>query len=457
MDELDEVRRVHPRFARYLGPPCVVRNGLIAPRCTEGSHFCGVPVWRDFPAPCGVSDGIRNPTNPHPILQSSIRPAHVPPHHHFRHRLHRPARVRHHHPADAVLRDPFRRVGVRGGDARDVVLLMQFLFAPLWGRWSDVMGRRPVILIGLLGSAVSYLTFGLAESLSLLFVSRCLAGVAGANISTAQAFIADSTTPENRAKGMGMVGAAFGLGFIFGPALGGFLSQWGYQTPALFAAGCRSSTSLRRWCSCPSPCRRNGGRRPAGVRRRGVRACPGTPALADRARRLLSDRVSVCQLRVDVRALQPGALRLHLGDDWLSVRGRRRRSGNRSGPPGRSGGQATGRAPAGAGCDRAADRRPGSGVRCQSMPALAMGCGIIAVGMGFQSPSMLSVISQLSDPEDQGSMLGVSQSLGSLARIVGPLWGGFVFDRFGHAAPFISAAVVMSIACALSLVAFQRL
>ena len=90
-----------------------------------------------------------------------------------------------------------------------------------------------------------------------------------------------------------------------------------------------------------------------------------------------------------------------------------------------------------------------------SIPALAAACGIVAIGMGFQSPSMLSVISQLSDPADQGSALGVSQSLGSLARIVGPLWGGFVFDRFGHAAPFISAAVLMSIACVLSLVAFS--
>ena len=89
------------------------------------------------------------------------------------------------------------------------------------------------------------------------------------------------------------------------------------------------------------------------------------------------------------------------------------------------------------------------------LPALAFGSAVIAVGMGFQSPSMLSVISQLSDPADQGSMLGVSQSLGSLARIVGPLWGGFVFDRFGHAAPFASAAVVMSIACVLSLAAFR--
>jgi DHA1 family tetracycline resistance protein-like MFS transporter len=114
--------------------------------------------------------------------------------------------------------------------------LMQFLFAPIWGRLSDRIGRRPIILLGLFGSFLSYLIFGLAQSLSVLFIARISAGIAGANIPTAQAFIADTTTPENRAKGMGLVGAAFGLGFIFGPAVGGFLSQWGYAAPAFFAS-----------------------------------------------------------------------------------------------------------------------------------------------------------------------------------------------------------------------------
>ena len=89
---------------------------------------------------------------------------------------------------------------------------------------------------GLLGSSISYLTFALAQSLPILFLSRILAGIAGANISTAQAYIADSTQRENRAKGMGLIGAAYGLGFTVGPAIGGILSQYGYAVPAFFAS-----------------------------------------------------------------------------------------------------------------------------------------------------------------------------------------------------------------------------
>ena len=109
--------------------------------------------------------------------------------------------------------------------------LMQFLFSPIWGRWSDRIGRKPIILVGLMGSCVSYLALALARSLPMVFLARIIGGIAGANIPTAQAYIADVTTPENRAKGMGMVGAAFGLGFIFGPAIGGVLSRYGASTP----------------------------------------------------------------------------------------------------------------------------------------------------------------------------------------------------------------------------------
>ncbi len=100
----------------------------------------------------------------------------------------------------------------------------QFVFAPILGRLSDERGRRPILLLSLLGSVVAWTLFGLASALWTLFLARLLAGAMGGNIATAQAYIADVTTPENRAKGLGLVGAAFGLGFVFGPALGGVFS-----------------------------------------------------------------------------------------------------------------------------------------------------------------------------------------------------------------------------------------
>jgi multidrug resistance protein len=117
-----------------------------------------------------------------------------------------------------------------------VFSLMQFLVAPLCGRWSDRIGRRPIILGGLLASAVAYVALALADSLALIFAARIIGGIAGGNIPTAQAYIADITTHENRAKGMGLVGAAFGLGFIIGPAMGGVLTRFGPATPMWCAA-----------------------------------------------------------------------------------------------------------------------------------------------------------------------------------------------------------------------------
>lgn len=114
--------------------------------------------------------------------------------------------------------------------------VMQFLFAPILGRLSDRHGRRPVLLLSLIGTGLGFLIMGSATTLWMLFVGRILDGITGANISVAQAYIADVTTPETRARGMGMIGAAFGLGFIIGPAIGGLLSGWGISVPFLFAA-----------------------------------------------------------------------------------------------------------------------------------------------------------------------------------------------------------------------------
>src|SRR5262245_46297099 len=102
---------------------------------------------------------------------------------------------------------------------------MQFVFAPLWGRLSDRIGRRPVLIGGLMGPLAACLVFALSNSMAMLFASRMLAGFFGANISTAQAYIADTTSEKDRTKGMGLVGAAFGLGFTIGPLFGGELTR----------------------------------------------------------------------------------------------------------------------------------------------------------------------------------------------------------------------------------------
>jgi DHA1 family tetracycline resistance protein-like MFS transporter len=128
---------------------------------------------------------------------------------------------------------------------------MQFLFGPIWGRLSDRIGRRPILLLGLLGSAASYLIFAFATDLWWLFASRMMAGIAGANIPVAQAYIADSTDVENRTRGMGLVGAAFGLGFIAGPAIGGTLVKFGYAMPGFFAAALSFANAVAAYFYLP--------------------------------------------------------------------------------------------------------------------------------------------------------------------------------------------------------------
>jgi MFS transporter, DHA1 family, tetracycline resistance protein len=119
----------------------------------------------------------------------------------------------------------------------------QLLGAPLLGRWSDRIGRRPVLLISIFGTFVGFLLLGFAGALWMLFVSRVIDGLTGGNLTVAQAYITDVTDQKNRTKALGMIGAAFGLGFIIGPAVGGALSTFGYAIPA-FAAAALSSMNL---------------------------------------------------------------------------------------------------------------------------------------------------------------------------------------------------------------------
>lgn len=123
-----------------------------------------------------------------------------------------------------------------GGWLTFAYAITQFVFAPLIGNLSDQYGRRPIILISLFGFSLDYLLLSFAPTITWLFVGRILAGITGASITTASAYIADVSTPENRAKNFGMIGAAFGLGFIIGPVIGGLLGQYGARVP-FYAAG----------------------------------------------------------------------------------------------------------------------------------------------------------------------------------------------------------------------------
>ncbi|HVF54652.1 MAG TPA: MFS transporter [Pyrinomonadaceae bacterium] len=129
--------------------------------------------------------------------------------------------------------------------------VMQLIFSPVLGRLSDRYGRRPVLLLSLVGTAIGFFVMGAATTLWMLFAGRILDGITGGNISTAQAYIADVTTPENRAKGMGMFGAAFGLGFIFGPAIGGILGDWDISAPFYFAAALAVANAVLLYFTLP--------------------------------------------------------------------------------------------------------------------------------------------------------------------------------------------------------------
>jgi DHA1 family tetracycline resistance protein-like MFS transporter len=128
---------------------------------------------------------------------------------------------------------------------------MQFFFSPILGRLSDRYGRRPILFFSILGSAVGYFLVGYAATLAVVFVGRIVSGITGGNISTAQAYIADVTSKENRAKGMGLFGAAFGHGFILGPAIAGILSKYGIHVPFYFAAGLSLANAIALYFLLP--------------------------------------------------------------------------------------------------------------------------------------------------------------------------------------------------------------
>ena len=364
--------------------------------------------------------------------------------------------------------------------------LAQFVFAPVWGRLSDRLGRRPILVLGLAGSAVGYFVFGSATSLVGLFAGRLIAGVAGATIPTAQAYIADVTTPENRAKGMGLIGAAFGLGFILGPALGGVLAPLGkplgdwLQPTALaplgallghhpFALPCLAASLISGLGFLAAVFLLGESLSPelravAAARVRTHRFAALQEALGDRTVGLL---VVTFFLYLLGFAMMEATLTLLVenrlgGATTESHAFLVRRIGYLFATIGVIAALLQG------GLVGPLSRRFGErallevGLVCaaigmsllpvwRSWPAYFAGAAVVSLGSGLVNPTVSSLISRAAGADRQGQTLGVSQSAGSLARVLGPVIGGLLFQHLGPVAPYVAAAGLVASAAVVAL------
>ena len=333
-----------------------------------------------------------------------------------------------------------------------VYSLMQFIFSPVWGRLSDRYGRRPILLICLFGEIFSYLLFAQARNLELLFIARIFSGFFGASISTASAYISDVTPRQERSKGMALIGAAFGLGFLFGPAIGGGLTIWAehLSTDAFFrtsfssywVAGLCLATFVFAYFNLKETLKLNS--KPEERKSRfkemvkyfktntvgalifvfflaslAMSTMEATLVLFMKARfnwglkevsfgfAYVGVMIVITQ-GVLVRRLIPkfgekqvlrfGLIFMAMGLCLIPV--------------------------------------------AQSLLVMAISQTLIALGIGFINPSTLGSVSLLIDAKEQGAALGTTQGMASLGRIIGPVLGGALFGSLSEGSPFIVAGLM---------------
>jgi multidrug resistance protein len=346
--------------------------------------------------------------------------------------------------------------------------LMQFIASPILGRISDQVGRRPVLWVSLLGSALGYLMLALTSRFEWVLAARILDGITGGNISVAQAAMADSSKPEERSKVMGMIGAAFGLGFVLGPPLAGFLSgshfglhllaTRGWHLPFFVAGGLSLLASLMVLLWLPETLTPEVRARAKGVESRGhalVKALQrkGMPQL-----------LAVSLLAMAGFAMMEGTIALmvhaHLGFgqvkvSWLFfgigillviyqgglVRVVARHVPERIALP------------------------VGLALMGCALPFLPMAEGMwpllllfipLAWGSGMGSTAGTALASQLTPPEDQGGLFGVLNSMNSMGRILGPAIGTFTFARWGAHTTYTVASLTLGIALVLALTLMRQ-
>ena len=331
--------------------------------------------------------------------------------------------------------EPFRATPFEIGLLFSAYSWMQFFFSPLLGRLSDRYGRKPVLFLSLLGSAAGYLIIGFAATLTFVFVGRIVSGITGANISAAQAYIADVTTKENRAKGMGLFGAAFGLGFILGPGIAGILSKFSIHLPFYVAAALSLTSAIAALFLLPESLAKRAGE---GQREGSLGPLAALGRLRERA--FLNINVTYFLLitafsimtyafvlytasRFGYDAEKNGYLFLFVG--LISVIGQ----GLLLGRLVRRFGELVLIA---AGCLMMAASlfvipvvSPDHG----GLTALLGVCVLLSLGNAVASPSLSSLVSRISDEDQQGSSLGIMQSGASLARAIGPTLGGVLMNN----------------------------
>lgn len=333
-----------------------------------------------------------------------------------------------------------------------VYSLMQFLLIPLWGRLSDKIGRRPVLLLGTAGSAIGLTLFGAAPTLAWLFVARAVHGAMTATLSTANAYIVDVTPPESRSKAMGLVGAAFGVGFVLGPMAGGLLSKAGAQLGlgyslvgyggALLAAINFAVTALFLPESLSSETRARA-QRPQKVWRQAFSSEPRRSLLLVSFITILAfaNMTSTYALLTMDRlgwdgpdgAAKNGWVFFGIGVVAIVIQG---------GMMGRLAARFGERRLVIVGFCTLAAGLLSLGLAYDVLSVL-LGCALLAIGNSLSTAPLNTLISIAARDSEQGAVFGVNNSLGALARFSGPLLAGVLYEKVDSSSPYLLGTVLM--------------
>lgn len=325
----------------------------------------------------------------------------------------------------------------------------QLVAAPLLGAWSDKYGRRPVLVFSLAGTVVSFVMLAMASSITMLFLARIVDGLSGGNISTARAYVADVTAPHERARAYGLIGAAFGLGFIMGPALSGALATISYTAPVWAAAAITLVATLMAWFWLPETVHRQqaGAGMPfrdlAGMMRRpGLRRMLWIDFIYWFAFAIFQTTFALLMARrFGFGVSQTGYFFAAFGVLGAVVQGVLIRPT----------------------VHRLGDKRTFLlGLGCTAIglvgatlaPTLALFTFALvwmALGIGFGHPTVTSLVSRAARSDEQGRVQGAAGAMESLGRAMGPVWGNAALQRYGDSMPYLSAAACLAVTLVLSL------